>query len=78
MEKYFLIDQIIDKTMSYSKTYTGVIVIALAELLKWFGIEVGGEALTTTVLTLFQIGGGILVLWERVKKGGVNILGVKK
>jgi len=55
-----------------------VIVLALAEVIKWSGIDIGSEALTTTVLTLFQIGSGLLILWERFKKGGINALGIKK
>ena len=64
--------------MTYSKTYLSVIVLALAEVIKWSGIDIGSEALTTTVLTLFQIGSGLLILWERFKKGGINALGIKK
>ena len=61
----------------YSKTFASVLVMALAAFLKWTGVEVGGEALTTTVLTLCQVVAGLLVLWERFKKGGVSVLGFK-
>ena len=66
------------KNMTYSKTYLGVLVVALAGLAKSLGLEIGSEAITTTVLTMAQFVGGLLVLFERYKKGGVNILGVKK
>ena len=64
--------------MNYSSQYLSVIVLVIAELLKWSGIEVGSEALTTTVLTLCQVAGALWILKERVKKGGVNWLGVKQ
>ena len=64
--------------MSYSTTYASVIVAVVAEVLKWSGIEVGGEALTTTVLTLIQVLSGVWILIERFKKGGISALGVKK
>lgn len=64
--------------MEYSKTYIAVIVMALASVLKWAGFEVGTEELTITVLTILQVAGAIWVLVERVKKGDINILGMKK
>lgn len=64
--------------MNYSKTYIAIIVMGLAAVLKWAGVEVGSADLTTTVLTLLQIAGGVWVLVERVKKGDINMLGLKK
>lgn len=64
--------------MNYSTQYISVIVLVLAELLKWSGLEVGNEALTTTTLTLCQVAGALWILKERVSKGGINWLGIKK
>ena len=64
--------------MTYSKTFLSVIVLVVTEVLKLAGISVGGEEVMITTLTLFQIGSGALILWERFKKGGVNVWGVKK
>ena len=64
--------------MNYSTTYISVIVAVVAELLKWSGVEVGSEALTTTVLTVVQVASAIWILIERFKKGGISALGVKK
>ena len=63
--------------MNYSLTYTSVIVLVLGEVLKIAGVEVGNETLTTTILTLVQIGGAITILIERFKKGGINAFGGK-
>jgi len=52
--------------------------MAAAELLKWANIEVEKESLNITLMVILQVASGLLILWERYKKGGVNILGVKK
>ena len=62
----------------YSVTYVGVLVSLLATLTKSLGIEVGSEALTTTVLTFCQLGGAVLALFGRYRAGGVSFFGVKK
>jgi ABC-type iron transport system FetAB permease component len=62
---------------NYSLTYTSVIVLVLGEILKVAGVNVGSEALTTTVLTIIQIVGAITILVERFKKGGITALGAK-
>lgn len=63
--------------MQISTTYLSVIVMLVGEFLKWTGVEVGSEAITTTLITLIQFGAAIKILIERFKKGGVSIFGTK-
>ena len=61
-----------------SSTYIATFVSILSVVLPLLGVHVGGEALTTTLQTLFIVVSGLWVLKERFKKGGVNIFGVKQ
>lgn len=61
-----------------STTIIAVIVQLLAVLLPKIGIEVGSEALTTTVSTLAVVGSGVWIWVQRVKKGDVTTIGVRK
>ena len=62
----------------FSQTYAGIIVGLLAALLPKIGIEVGSEALTTTISTILSIGGALWALRARHSKGDVSVLGVRK
>lgn len=64
--------------MTYSLTYVGVIVMVLSEVLRWLGLEVGSEQLTTTVLTILQVLGAITAFFGRWRAGGITILGTRK
>jgi len=64
--------------MKYSTTYLSTVVLFLTFLVKVLGVEVGPEALTTTVEVIIAIGAGIWILIERFKKGGISILGIRK
>ena len=61
-----------------STTYTAVILNILSFILPKIGIEVGSEAVTTTVQTIVTIATGIWILVERYKKGGITIFGTRK
>lgn len=63
--------------MPISTTYTAVLVMALAQVLPKLGISVGTDELTTTASVLATIGGGLWVLYQRYKAGGINILGLR-
>lgn len=61
-----------------SQTYIGIIVSVLASLLPKLGIEVGSEALTTTISTVLTLLGGLWALKARYSKGDVSLIGVRK
>ena len=61
-----------------STTISAVIINLLSVILPLMGITVGSDALTTTIQTIIALGTGLWIWKERVKKGGVNILGAKK
>ena len=61
-----------------STTYVAVVVNLLASFLPKFGVDVGSEALTTTIQTLLVVGSGLWVLWKRHQRGDVNVVGVRK
>jgi len=61
-----------------SSTIGAVLLQILAVVLPWFGITVGTEALTTTIQTFVLIAGGLWIWFERVKRGDVNLFGVRK
>ena len=62
----------------FSPTYLSGLVIVLVQVLNYFGIEVASEQLTTTVTTLVTIGAGLLVMYRRYAKGGVDAFGFSK
>lgn len=64
--------------MNYSQTYLATIVSILAFILPKLGIEIGSEALTTTIQTILVVGSGIWIMVRRYQAGGVTKLGVKK
>lgn len=61
-----------------STTYIAVVVTLLANILPLMGIDVGGEALTTTAQTLVTVVAGIWILIQRYSKGDVTTLGFRK
>lgn len=58
-----------------STKYIAGIVVILATLLPLLGVEVGTEQLTTTLQTLFQIGGGLWVVLRMIFTKETNIVG---
>ena len=64
--------------MPFSTTIAAVIVNMLATFLPLMGINIGSEALTTTVATLVTLATGIWIWKERVVKGDVSGLGLRK
>lgn len=52
--------------------------MVLSSLLPKLGVEVGGEALTTTLSVLLTIGGALWALVRRYQAGGVSIVGARK
>ena len=61
-----------------STTITSALISILAVVLPLLGIQVGSEALTTTIQTILVVASGLWVYKERLGRGDVNFLGVKK
>lgn len=61
-----------------STTIISVVVNLLSMLLPTIGVEVGSEELTQTIQVIVAVVTGVWIWIERVKKGGVNALGVRK
>lgn len=62
----------------YSATFAGVIAMILSQILQRLNITVAPDALLITVSTVLFVGGALLALWGRWRKGDVNFIGFKK
>lgn len=63
---------------NYSSTYLATFIAVAAQILPLLGIEVGTEALTTTVQTIIMVCSGIWILKERFARGDITVAGVRK
>lgn len=61
-----------------STTIGSVVLQLLAVILPLLGVNVGSEALTTTVQTIVVVGTGLWIWYRRVAKGDVNAYGARK
>lgn len=61
-----------------STTISAAIVSILATVLPLLGVEIGTEALTTTLQTIVLLVSSLWVWKERVKRGDVTKLGKRK
>ena len=61
----------------YSLSYTGTIVMFVTFVCKLLGVEIGNEAITTTVETIATLIGAILAFYGRYRAGGITALGAK-
>ena len=61
-----------------STTYSAALISILATVLPMLGISVGSEELTTTFRVILVIISGLWVIKERVKRGDISILGVRR
>lgn len=61
-----------------SQTIIAVFINLLATVLPLLGVNLGNEALTTTVQTVVAIITGLWIWTRRVQAGGVNVVGVRK
>lgn len=53
-------------------------VTLLATLLPLIGVQVGSEALTQTLETIIVVVSGIVIWVERVRRGDVTPIGIRK
>ncbi len=58
-----------------SQTYLAVLVMVLAQILPKIGVNLGNDALTTTVSVLVTVGGALWALVRRYQAGGVTVFG---
>lgn len=58
-----------------SQTVLAVFISLLAEMLPRIGVNLGNDALTTTVQTLLVVGAAIWIWIRRVQSGDVNAFG---
>lgn len=62
-----------------SQTYVGILVSLLGTfVIPRLGVDIGNDALTTTVSVLLTIGGALWALLRRYQAGGVNLAGLRK
>jgi len=61
-----------------STTISAVLVNILVMALPWVGVSIGDAALTTTVQTIIAILTGLWIWRERVKRGDVSAIGLRK
>lgn len=62
----------------YSKTYTGVLAMLLAFILRSVGQDLPDEDVARIASDLIMLAGAIHVLYERYMKGGIHWTGLKK
>lgn len=61
-----------------SQTYLAVIVMVLSSLLPKIGVEVGSEALTTTLSVILTVGAALWAMIRRYQAGDITALGARK
>lgn len=61
-----------------STTIVSTIIIILSALLPKIGVEIGNDALTTTVTTLLTLGAAIWIWVQRWKRGDIKPMGARK
>lgn len=61
-----------------SQTVLSVAIALLATLLPKFGINIGNDALTTTITTIVTVASLLWIYVRRIQVGDVNAAGVRK
>jgi hypothetical protein len=64
--------------MEFSPTYLTSLVIIIVGVLQVFKINVAQEEMQKYIEALAILIGGIIVLYRRLKYGGITVLGIKK
>ena len=60
-----------------SHIYVSAIVNILASLLPALGVDIGSEALTTTIQTVVLLGSALWILVRRVAAGDITVAGTR-
>ena len=63
--------------MVFAPTYIAAIVSILVQVLNAMGVEVGSEALTTTLTTLITIGSALFIAFRQVATGKSTLGGTR-
>lgn len=58
-------------------TFIASVVMLLAQLLPFFGIQIESEALTTTVTTVVSIASGLYIVYRQVVTGRSTFFGLR-
>lgn len=58
-------------------SYVSAIILVLSQVLPFFGINVGSEALTTTIQTILAIGIGLFVMFRQLRTGRATVAGTR-
>lgn len=61
-----------------SQTIVSVLVLILAQVFPMLGIQIGSEALTTTITTILSIGAALWIWARRYQQGDINLSGTRK
>ncbi len=61
-----------------SQIYVSGLVIVLAQLVNFFGLEIGNEELTIAATTIVSLIAGAWVMYRRSKQGDINVAGLRK
>jgi len=61
-----------------SHIQTSAIVAVLANVLPLLGVQVGSEALTTTITTIVTVAAGLWIMVRRFQKGDIGLFGSRK
>lgn len=63
------------ENITMSKTVISSAVAILVSLLPLIGVNVGSEQLTEAVQTIIVVVSGVVIWFERVRKGDVSVVG---
>jgi len=62
----------------FSQTYAAAVIAILSQVLPLLGINIGSEALTTTLTTIITIAAGLWIMVRRFVKGDISAFGSRK
>lgn len=63
--------------MVIAPSYIAGVVVVLVQVLSFLGINIGSEALTTTLETLLTVGAGLVILYRQLTEGRSTLAGTK-
>ena len=64
--------------MNYSLTYVGIIACVLGYIFKAASVDVGVEDINVAINVVLQLGGALVALYGRFRRGDITVAGVKK
>ena len=61
-----------------SREYISAIIIILVSLCNAFKVNIGTEEITPIIEGIFGVGSAIYIIWRKVKKGEITVMGQYK